>query len=53
MYSQAVPRFCVSVREIFSSSIDLTVINKFDKGAVMQISARLEHVYHVACGTVV
>ena len=39
----------MSIRAPFSNSIDLVVINEYDKGAVKQISAVLGHVYHVAC----
>ena len=39
----------VSIRETFSNSIFLTLINKHDKGAMMQISKMLGHVYDVAC----
>ena len=35
---QAVPRLCMSIRETFSNSIDLAVINEYGKGALMQIS---------------
>ena len=37
------------LRETFSNSIDLEVINEYDKAAVMEISTVLWHVYHVAC----
>ena len=36
------------IREIFSNSINLTVINKYDKEEVMPIWTVLGHVYHVA-----
>ena len=36
----------------FSNSIDLAVINEYDKGAVMQISTVLGHVYHIACRSI-
>ena len=49
MCYKAVPRFCMSIRETFSNSISLAVIDEYDKGAVMQISTVLGHVYHVAC----
>ena len=42
------PRFYMSIRETFYNSIDLAVINEYDKGAVMKISTVLWHVYHVA-----
>ena len=38
-----------SIRETFSNSINLAVINKYDKGAVLPISTVLGRVYHVAC----
>ena len=47
--SEAVATFGMSIRETFSNSVVLKVINEFDKGAVMQIPTVLEHVYHVAC----
>ena len=37
MCQQAAPRFGMLIRETFSDSIDLAVINEQDKGAVMQI----------------
>ena len=42
----------MSIRETFSNSIDLAVINEYDKDAAIQISTVLLHVYHVACGRV-
>ena len=33
----------------FSNSIDLAVINEYDKGAVVQISKVIGNVYHAAC----
>ena len=39
----------MSIRETFSNSIYLAVIDEYDNGAVMQISTVLGHVYHVAC----
>ena len=38
------------IKETFSKSIILTMINKYDKGAVMQISTVFRPVYHVPCG---
>ena len=52
MCSQAVPRFGMSIREIFTNSVDLKVINEYDKGAATQISKVIGNVYHVACGRV-
>ena len=39
----------MSIRETSSNSIALAMINEYDKGAVMQSSTVLEHVYNVAC----
>ena len=44
MSYQAVPRFFMSIRGTFSKSIDLPVINEYDKGGVMQIWKVLAHV---------
>ena len=33
----------------FSNSIDLAVINEYDKSAVTQISKMIGNVYHAAC----
>ena len=45
------------MRETFSNSIELAVImnmiNEYDQGTVMHISAVLWHVYHIACRTVI
>ena len=38
----------MSIRETFSNSGDLAVINGYDKYAVVQISTVLGYVYHVA-----
>ena len=46
---QTVVKFCISVRETFSNSISCRVINKHDKGAVLQIATVLGTIYHVAC----
>ena len=43
----------MSIRETFSNSIDLAVINEYDKGAVTKISIVLGCVYHVASRIVV
>ena len=37
----------MSIRETFSKLINLAVIIQYDKGAVMQISVVLGHVYHI------
>ena len=39
----------MSIRETFSKSINMVVINEFDKCAAMQTSMVLGEVYHVAC----
>ena len=49
MCVQAVPRFGMSIKQTFSNSVNLAVINESDKGALMQISTMLENVYHVGC----
>ena len=33
--SQALPRFCISIRETFSNSISLAVIGEYHEGVVM------------------
>ena len=40
--------FCMSVTQTFCKSIAFTVINKYGKGAAMEISAMFRRVYHVA-----
>ena len=52
MCKQAVPRFGMSITESFPNSIDLAVINAYDKGAVIQILTVLGHVYHIAVGSI-
>ena len=42
--------FCISIRETFWKSIACTVINKYSKGAAVQISTMFGLVYHVAFG---
>ena len=37
MCQEAVPRFGMSIREIFSNWNNLAVINEYDKGDVMEI----------------
>ena len=49
MSKQTVLRFSISIRETFSNSIAFTVINKYGKGAVVQISTVFRSVYRVAC----
>ena len=49
MRQEAVPRFGMSIREIFSNWNNLAVINEHDRGDVMEIWTVLGHVYHVAC----
>ena len=43
------PKISHVKKKTFSKSISLAVIDEYDKGAVMQISTVLGHVYHVAC----
>ena len=45
---ETVLRFSMSLTETFCKSIAFTVINKYGKGAAMQISTMFGHVYHVA-----
>ena len=49
MCYQAVPRFGMSVRQTFSNSIDMAVIQENEKGAAIQVSTAFGHVYHVPC----
>ena len=39
----------MSIREAFSNSIELAVVNELDKECVMQISTVLMRLYNVAC----
>ena len=52
MFQQAVPRYGMSVKQTFSNSFASAVINKYDKGALVEISTVFVHVYNVACGWV-
>ena len=45
---EIVLRFCMSLTVTFYKSIAFTVINKYGKGAAMQISTMFGRVYHVA-----
>ena len=47
MCEQTVLKFYISLRDTFHNSVFLTVISKYDKGAVMQISTMLQTVYYV------
>ena len=49
MCKQKVLRFCIDVKENFSSSITFTVTTKYGKDAVVQIARVFERIYHVAC----
>ena len=49
MGKQTVPRFFISLRETFSTSIAFERINKHGKGAVVQISTVFWPVYCVTC----
>ena len=44
---QTVLRFCISLRETLSTSIALTGINKYAKGAVLEVSTVFRPDYHV------
>ena len=48
MCPQTVKRFYILLRETFCNSIALTLINKYGKGAVVQIWTVFGPVYHVA-----
>ena len=45
-------KFCISLRETFSTKIVFTGINKYGKGAVVQIWTVFWPVSHVTCGRV-
>ena len=49
MCSQAVPRFQISLTEIFSNSILLRVIEKHDETSLVQITAVFGTVWYVDC----
>ena len=49
MCQQSVLGYYISLRETFSDSMSLKVINKYDKGAVVQISRVFGIVDHVPC----
>ena len=46
---QIVLTFCISLRENFSNSIDFRLINKYGKGAVVQISTVFRPIFLVIC----
>ena len=48
MCSQTVWRFCILLRKTFSDSIAFTVINKYAKGAAVEISTVFDLIYHAA-----
>ena len=48
MCCKTVLRFCMSLTQTFCKSIAFTVINKYGKGGVLDISTKFEHIYHVA-----
>ena len=39
----------MSIREALANSIDLEVINEYDKDALMQISTVLRNICHAGC----
>ena len=41
-------RFCISLAEIFCKTIAFALINKYDKGGVVQIWTMFSRIYHVA-----
>ena len=43
------PKILHGNKRDFSNSIDLAVVNEYDKGAVAQISKVIGNVYHAAC----
>ena len=49
MRQQAVLRYCISLKESFSDAITFTVINKYNKGAVVQIATVLQPICYVVC----
>ena len=53
MGKQAVLRFCMSLRETFSTSVSFAEINKYGKGASVQLLIVFRPVYHVRCQKVV
>ena len=52
MCQQTVLRFCIELRYTFSDWIMLRVINKYDKGTVVQIATVFVPVDHLVCGRV-
>ena len=42
----------MSSRETLSNSIDLVVIDEYNKGAMMQMSTVIWQVYHIACRSI-
>ena len=49
MCEETVFRICISLRGDFFNSITFTVISKYSKGSVVQISTVFCLPYHVAC----
>ena len=49
---ETVLRFCISLTETFCKTVALTTINKYCKGAAMEISTVFARVYHVALGRI-
>ena len=49
MCSQTVLRFILSLKETVCNSITFTMIDKYGKGAAVQISNVFCLIYHVAC----
>ena len=52
MCSQVILRLWISIRETFFNWTAFTVINKYGKGAAVQISTVFHHIYHGICQSV-
>ena len=49
MCEQTPLAFCVSLRETFSNATTFTVINKYCKGAAIQIAPVFSYIYDIVC----
>ena len=49
MRQQTVLRFCISLKETFANTITITVINKYAKGAAVQIATVFQPICYVVC----
>ena len=52
MRQQTVLRFCIRLTETFSNAITFMVINKYDKGTVVQIATVFQPICYVVCPSV-